>query len=279
MAGTGLFAGVVFLGLSGLSCANEQEPLIVLHTLAGEPSDPNEQGIVQCEYNSGGPVRTSGRFDVRTGVAYQMAPVVLNNLAARVNASNTGVNDSELQLMSEVDIRLNVPSEVRDAMGTDDAGNALPLTFTANIATDSIGPSDEFVAILDVIPADYAVAFQEGIAYGDEVDASVDIIFHATRTGNSRGNAGVLDSRRYSFPISLCNGCLVFSCTCDTNDECELGSETFWGHCGVGADVFGDGFSCSDPLPATGTGATTGDMDDGSTSLPPDPPPTTTATG
>lgn len=278
-AATGLLTSTLLMGLSGLSCANEQEPLIVLYAVLGEKGSTDPLDF-ECTFMLEPDVfHARGSFDVATGSLYTIFPVLSNNLAVRQQMTNSGVNDSELQLASNVDITLNLPSDVRDAMGTGTDGSALPLSFQSNLATQSLNPGDLMGAHIPVIPPEYAVALQSAVGTDELVDVTVDVVYHATRTGNSRGNTGVLDSRAFTFPITLCNGCTVVACSCDENDECVTGTEVFGGFCSPGSDfVPSMPFDCANPF-AGSSGTGTGGDESTSVGLPPDPPPTTTATG
>lgn len=244
-------------------CADEQEALIVLHSIAPTV----EQGSSVCMYDLDSDVfRFAGRMDVRAGDSYELAPVLMNNLPARTASSNnSGVDDSELQLTSSVDITLHLPSDVVADMGPGPDGERLPLSYSVPIATDSLGPGDLYAPLVEIVPQEYSQALAAAIAPGDEVQLSVDIQSHATRTGNSRGNVGVIDARLYSFPIELCNGCMVGYCECTSTNECVTSTELFYTVCGSVQDYYGDPFCVSgvSALGTTGADESTGTAPEG----------------
>lgn len=225
-------------------CAGEQEPLIVLHAVPPEVEEDS------CTWSADSSVHVaSGRLDVAWGSlsSYHLAVVLLNNLlTGTTEGSNTGVEDGELQLESPVDITLRVPRDIVDRMGPGSDGEPLPLSFGVPIATDSLPPGARYVAGLDVVPAEYAEAFAAALEPGDEVQIVAEIVFSATRTGNSRGNLGVIEARAYEFPITLVEGDFAVACECNDAGECEPGTGVPSLLCGNAQDSFGaSGLLCA----------------------------------
>jgi hypothetical protein len=202
---------------------------------------------------------------VSAGTAYFLAPVLRNNLtASTTKGSNTGVEDGELQLLSPVDVTWHLPGDVVDRMGPGRDGERLPLSFPVAIATDSLPPGALYVAGFEAVPAEYAAALVPAIDPGDPQVLTVEIVFHATRTGNSRGNVGVIDSRVYEFPITLNNSGFVESCVCAAG-ECQPETIRYALTCGYAQDVTVSG---DDPCAvATSEGSSSGG--DSSTTIPP----------
>lgn len=235
--------------------------------------DADNPGICTFEVN-GDTSQARGSLDVGAGTPYQLVPVLQNNLVARGAANtNSSVEDSELQLTGEVDVRLNLPDSVREAMGPGFDGEALPLSYTLPIASNSMAPGELLAVPMPAIPAEYAIALQPAIGSGQLIESSVDIVFKATRTGNSVGKVGVIESREFRFPITLCDGCAVLSCTnCQADGTCEPGTEIYADVCGSAQDVLSrfdpDNCAAAPFDPTTGGG---GDGGDGSTGLPPSP--------
>lgn len=186
-----------------------------------------------CEFEVGGEISIlSGTLDVSAGDPYVLAPVLLNNLPSRaVGSTNSGVDDSELQLVSPVDITLNVPSEIARERGLSAAGDAVPLSYGQPIATDSIAPGDETTIVMTIVRPEVSESLAAAIEPGQRVQITAEIQFSASRSGNARGNLGVVDARLYTFPIVLCNGCMVTRCECDASDSCVPGTESFEREC------------------------------------------------
>jgi hypothetical protein len=214
-------------------CRFENTSLVVLHAIPptvedeGCVFDPNSQIIVY-----------RGRLDVAWGTGYLLGVVLSNNLVATTQeGSNTGVEDGDLQLSSPVDVTLHVPRDVADRMGPGPDGQPLPLSFEVPIATSTLRPETEYGMGLVAVPREYAMAFAAAIDPGEEVDITIEVVFHATRTSNTRGNLGVIDSPPFEFPITLVNGGLVAACRCDELGRCEPGTEQPALLCGYAQDV------------------------------------------
>lgn len=212
---------------TGSGCAREQEALIVLRSVAPTVMDDS------CEFEVGGEIGILiGTLDVSAGDPYVLAPVLLNNLPSRaVGSTNSGVDDSELQLSSTVDITLNVPSEIAQERGLSAAGDVVPLSYGQPVATDSIAPGEETTIVMDIVRPDVSESLAAAIEPGQRVQITAEIQFSASRSGNARGNLGVVDARLYTFPIVLCNGCMVTRCECDASDSCVPGTESFEREC------------------------------------------------
>lgn len=263
----GASATALFVAFAA-GCAGEQEPLIILNSVAPTV----DQMADSCIFDAQGDVFISrGLLDVAAGTPYVLGPVLLNNLQARGAANtNSQVEDSELQLTGEVDVKLVLPSEIEDAMGPGSDGEPLPLSYTLATASDSLGPGESAAIPIPVIPAEYATALAAAVPPGDLVESRVELIYHATRTGNSRGNIGEIDSRVYTFPIGLCSGCMIVNCDCSSG-SCEPGTESFATQCGRAQDQAGslDPSDCSAGVGAVGSSS--GDDGAESTTLPPSP--------
>jgi hypothetical protein len=172
-------------------CRIEQEALIVLHSVPP---------LETCGYDAGSDVYvTDGIYDVGGRTGYVLAPVLLNNLvASTAEGSNTGVESGELQLEPDVDVSIHLPADVVDRLPAD-----VSRSFTNYVATDSLDPGERYVTTIDLLSPELIEALPAAIDPGDRVDARVDVRFHVTRTGNSKGEAGVIDARDYSFPLDL----------------------------------------------------------------------------
>lgn len=245
------FVRAVAIGwlVAGSSCAGEQEPVIVLYSVFPEDEcafDPESNDHI-----------TSGRYDVSGRTGYLLGPILQNNLLARTTSgSNTGVEDGELRLETNVDISVHLPADVVDRLPAD-----VSRSFTIYVATDSIGPGQRYAAPLELLSPELVEALPGAVLPGMSEQATVDIVFHVTRTGNTKGDVGVIDAREYTFPLTLCNGCLVVTCDCeDDGVSCIPGTEIHATTCGRTQDPQDDRtFSCL----AEATGSSSGPADDG----------------
>ncbi len=248
----------MFAACAVAGCAGEQEALIVLNVAAPMETEDTQSGDVTCQWMAGGLTLPSGSLDVRSLGPYQMAPVLLNNLLPQAEANNNSSTDNtELQLTDRIDITLNLPSDI---------SIDLPSAYTLPNSTISLSAGDQIVPLIDAIPADYTAALADamsGMESSERVNASVDIVFHATRSANRRGRAGVIDSRAFTFPIELCYGCLLELCTCN-DGACisEPQNDRYFGRCGRAqdADLIGQAFECAAAFPpSTSTSGSTGE--------------------
>lgn len=220
---SGACAVALLVASASTGCAGEQEALIVLHAVAAES---NDQG--GCTFDAGNGVElVRGLLDVQGGTSYLLAPVLFNQLPSQgQNATNSGIDDSEVQLLS-VDVSLSLPSDIADQLSGD-----VSLSHSPPLATNSISPGEQFSAVIEVVPADLTQELAGILTPDDDVTIVADIVYHAARTGNTRGSVGMIDSRNYSFPIQLCVGCLATSCAGCPTGSCEVDFDPFARLCG-----------------------------------------------
>jgi len=213
-------------------CADEQEALIVSHS-------PGFDGYA-CVADPGSDVHLQrGTLDVSFGTPYTLAVVLTNNLVSRPNTTtNTGVENGELQLR-DVDVVLSMSQspEVIDAIAAQDPSF---VEFSQTLASDSLRPGENSGVLVDVISSGASQALQGAISSilgpGSRPIITAELVFHATRTGNSTGSAGVIDARAYTFPIQLCAGCLPTSCDTCSMFQCPT-DPVFVGPCGNAQDA------------------------------------------
>ncbi len=215
--------------------------------------EEQDDGTTPCDFELGGTISvTSGLLDVSAGHGYLLGPILLNNLVSRTSSvTNSGAQNGELQLTGAIDIQLNLTSEIAADF---DASSDLSRSYVVRTGSDSMGPGDELLLPLEVLPGEYAVDLATALAGAAPTDrflSSLDIVFHATRAGNSRGNIGVIDSRVYNFPVQLCNGCARTSCGGDYLTTCDRAQDP----------MLTTALDCSGNMPVgtTGVPPTTGD--------------------
>jgi hypothetical protein len=223
---------IACLGALGTGCADNQETLIVLMAPAWE--------MGECAIQTGSTdALPFGTLDLSFGTPYLMPALLLNNTAQQAtNDNNTGVVSNEIQLLdADVDLSIAQAPEIIDAL--EDMDDAL-VSFNVPLSTNSIPPGEVAGAMVEVIPQQTAVAMGELIqaqfGAGSKLTVEAHVRFHATRTANNVGKVGAIDAREFTFPISVCFGCLLTCSTCP-GAECPVGTTSYAGGvCGNAQD-------------------------------------------
>jgi len=223
-------AALLAVGMAS-SCAQQEEALIVSHSPAfvdGDCfADPSQNTQLQ-----------RGVLDVAYGTAYTLPVVLTNNLGARPGTtSNTGVENGELQLR-DVDVTLTM-EQAPDVLRAVAAQNGAFVEFSQTLASVSLQPGQETGVLVDVITDGASRALRDAIQANLDAGArpivTAEVVFHATRTGNSTGSLGVIDARAYTFPIQVCIGCLPVTCETCPDAQCPPDA-AFVGPCGNAQD-------------------------------------------
>lgn len=234
-----LFVGC---GGDGGGCSIEQEALIVLFVPAF--------GSYTCTADPQSDVSLQrGALDLAYETGYTLPVLLHNNLISRSSmGTNNQVEDGELQLR-DVDIVLSMPDApevIRQVEGEDPSF----VSFTAVLPANSLPPDSTTGVLVDVISSQaapvFAQAFADNLEPVDHPILVVTLVFHATRTGNSRGSLGVIDSREYTFPIELCQACIGVVCSSCPDEVCPAGSAVS-GVCGNAQDLPLYPVSCGPP--------------------------------
>jgi hypothetical protein len=214
-----------------VGCADNQETLIVLMAPAwgmeGECIvDPGAEDALLF-----------GVVDLALKSRYLMPAVLLNNSGEQpVNDNNTGVISNEIQLKSaEITLDSEQEPKLFDGLGSN-------LThFSVSLATNSIAPGQTVGVAVEVIPQATANELAERFA-GHEVGARVtiraNVKFIGTRSGNDVGKIGRVEARDFSFPIELCENCLLYCGGCENPEGCMVTAGSFAGGvCGNAQDL------------------------------------------
>lgn len=226
-----LVVGAALLG----GCSENEESLIVLNA-------PYWQDDGQCVVmpSMDGVSLTNGVLDLSFGTPYVMPATLLNNTPALEEGdNNAGIDTNEIQLL-DADVDLSIPQapEVIDQLRDQDP--AL-ISFNVPLPTVSIFPEQMQTVLVEVIPQPTAVALANALSasFGTSARATIvaRVIFHASRSGNNIGKVGGIDAREFSFPISLCFGCLVTCASCEEG-ACPIGDfNVAGGVCGNAQDL------------------------------------------
>ncbi|MBC8069060.1 MAG: hypothetical protein IAG13_12060, partial [Deltaproteobacteria bacterium] len=192
-----LFAACVSLTAG---CADNQESLLVLYS-PGLGDD--------CTVAPGGDTAlSSGVLDVLFETPYLMSAVLLNNTPSQAsNANNTGVVTNEIKLL-RAEVKLDSPSapDLFDGM---DRNN---YEFSVPLQTISMPPQTEQGLSVQVVPRVTSTALLgvlQGYDPGTRITIRANVEFVGSRSGNDVGRVGEVKSRDFSFPIEICEGCLL----------------------------------------------------------------------
>ncbi|MFO0636230.1 MAG: hypothetical protein U0168_25640 [Nannocystaceae bacterium] len=227
-------AVVSSLALSALTgCADNQESLIVL--MAPLWNDDGDCGVTDST-----DAMLQGTLDLSFGTPYIM-PALLYNQTLKQNAAkkNTGTMSNELQVI-DATVSLQIPQApeiISDLRAQDDA----LVHFDVPLSTNSIPPQSTAGVLVEIVPQQTAVALAtavtEKFGAAARVTLRADVQFHASRSGNTVGRVGEIDARAFSFPVSLCLGCLIDCSTCP-DQMCPAQASSFnGGVCGNAQDL------------------------------------------
>lgn len=223
-------------------CAENQESLIVLMAPAWE------EGCV-ISGDAGAAALPYGTLDLSFGTPYAMPAILQNNTGEGATVNNSGVDSNEIQLLdADVDLSMAQAPEIIDALR--DRNEAL-VSFNVPLSTNSIGAGDTQGVLLEVIPQQTSAALADEItaAFGAQAKLTVEaeVQFHGTRSGNNIGKVGGIDAREFSFPISVCFGCLQTCAGCP-GGVCPVGDfEWAGGVCGNAQDLVVFPAACEAP--------------------------------
>lgn len=228
--------GILVVGAALIvGCAENEESLLVLN--APLWADDGEC-IVQPAAD--GLSLTNGVLDLSFGTPYVMPATLLNNSPMQdASENNAGVDTNEIQLLdADVDLSMAQAPEIIDALRDMDDGL---VSFNVPLPTVSIFPEQLQSVLVEVIPQPTSMALAEalGAAFGASARVTIvaRVVFHASRSGNTIGKVGGIDAREFSFPISLCFGCLV-TCTSCEEAMCPVGDFAIAGGvCGNAQDL------------------------------------------
>lgn len=188
-------------------CVDEQEILIVQQAIP--PSDADA-----CTFDSAEEtIQFNTVYDVFGGTGAVVGFVVLNQVLGRSgDSTNQGVDTSEVQLL-DVEVTLEsaqVPGLIDDLAGR----NPAFVEFSQPLTTVSLPGGGTTVVGVEVIPA---ATSNEMATYLNQqlTDAAINVgltatvVVRAERSGNTSGQIGIIESRAYTHPITVCRGCLV----------------------------------------------------------------------
>jgi hypothetical protein len=200
------------------ACAGEQESLIVTHAPIWPASG---DCVVDAGQNTG---MLSGTLDLSFGTPYMMPAILVNQLAPQqAGNQNSGIDNSEVQL-SSADVDLELPQAPDIIGGLSEINDAL-VDFRVPLATVSIPGGARHGVAVEVVPRATALALAEDVARFQPDTPIVEgaptvlrllanVTFNASRTGNTSGRIGTVQSRTFSFPIDVCIGCMIDCSTC-----------------------------------------------------------------
>lgn len=215
-----VFAGLAALTASNSACAQDQETLIITQALWLSDT---------CAVDPGATPLAGLTADVYYEGALALGLAVSNNASPNEN-SNTGLDDSEIQLL-DADISLSFTG-----------GGLSTSAYNFPIPTDSIA-GGQTQGVLIQIPGDIVASMRETMAANpDTVEfLDIEVVINARKASQvGTGKLGEIKSRAFSFPLEICYNCLGL---CFEATDCggEEGSPTL---CPSPTDWFG---SCGFP--------------------------------
>lgn len=203
---------MLLLATAALSsgCADNQETLIVLFA-------PLWKDDGSCTIDSSAEdALLHGTLDLAFKTPYIMPALLLNNSGDQ-RTNNTGVESNEIQII-DAEVTLDSPQDPELLANIGDAYTH----FTAALSTNSIKPGETIGLGVEVIPQgtvnELAKAFADMPA-GAKVTVRANVVFNGTRSGNDVGKVGRVKARDFSFPINLCNECLLYCGGCTDADD------------------------------------------------------------
>jgi hypothetical protein len=206
---------VLSLGLGALApaCVQEQDFLIVERAVWFDGSDT-------CTLTASSSTPLTMVADVAFVTRIGMGFVITNKQSPNPG-SNTGIDDSEVMLeRAEVSLSFS---------GGAIAGGEFEVTLPSNsIAGGSSQP------VLVQIPTAVTDSLRASMSPGQFESLEMQVVFVGRRNGQvGSSRLGEVETRTFTYPIEICNGCLV-----DCSD-CELcPTPTEWvGVCGFAQDT------------------------------------------
>ncbi len=220
------------LALLASACAENQESLIVINAPAWGDG---------CTVGAGGGDvgLPFGVLDVAFDTRYLMPALLLNNTSVR-GPNNAGIETNEVQLLdADVDLSSTNAPEFIDALRASDENL---VSFNVPLATVSILPGETQGVLVEVISGSAAVALRDemnsrGFDEDTRITLEATIVFHASRSGNTRGEVGGIEAREFRFPIQVCLGCLIDCSGCDEGECPPDYTSVAGGICGNAQDL------------------------------------------
>ena len=196
-----VFAGLACL-VGNTGCVQDQETLIIERAVWFDDSCTLQAGT-----NSS---LASLTADVSfTGTELAFGVIVTNN-AITSPGSNTNLDDSEIY-MESVDVTLGFSG-----------GGLATSGFNVPLPTDSLRGGDSQTFLIRV-PTDVAASISSQLGEGETEILEVEVVFNARKNASvtENGKLGTIQSRAYTFPLNVCNGCLR---TCLSAMDCPNGT-------------------------------------------------------
>lgn len=191
--------------LASIGCVEDQE-LLVIRGAYGLDDTCTLDDTVRL---------SSDTIDVSVNAPFALGLLVAN-LQTGNGGSNTGIEDDGEIKLQYAEVRLSL------ADGTTPAG--LESGFEVLIPTDSI-PSDSELGVVVTVPSTVTQSLQGSVTAGalPILEMSVILVGNRTSPAVAGGKLGEVRSREYSFPFTLCNGCLgcVTDCNLPQSSDCS----------------------------------------------------------
>lgn len=230
---------VVLVSLGGVllaGCADQAESLIVTQAPAWTSTDCNIDPATDIAL-------ARGYLDVVWGTPYLLPLSVLNNLSDTQRGSTTQVTN-EIRL-SDADVELTATDD-RLFAGIDPAF----LQFNVPLASISIEPNETVGVTVEAISSTVTEQLNVNLAaIGANASATLvaSVVIHGEESGGSVGKVGEVDAREFTFPIQICQGCLLTCETCPDGQCPATYTDFVGGICGNAQDLYLAPSTCEVP--------------------------------
>lgn len=154
-----------------------------------------------------------GVLDISQGTPYLLPLAVFNNLQSQnTSSSNAGIITNEIQLR---DASVELDSE--DAPALMDPLTDANKDFDVTLASDSVAPGEAVGVAVEVIGRDASSKLRDQLRTLGDIQPHVNatVVVHGLRSGNTAGKIGIIDAREFTFPIRICDGCLLTCAGCE----------------------------------------------------------------
>lgn len=184
------------------SCAQDQETLIVRGAISFDDECMLDDSVRLA----------SDTLDVAIDAPFALGLLVAN-VSTQNSSSNTGIEDDGEIKLEYAEVRLSFS-------GGNPAG--FESEFEVTIPSDSI-PSGEELGVMVTVPASVTQALRGSVAPGQLPTLEMSVTLVGQRTSPAgNGKLGEVRAREYTFPFTLCNGCVpcVSACGLPQSSDC-----------------------------------------------------------
>lgn len=228
----------------GCAGPGEEESLII-------EGSPLRAADAECIVDpSTGGWSSGGILDVSFGTPYSLGLAVKSQLLTS-GAVGSGTENGEVSLLdAQIQLRSDQLPQLIEQLAAADPSF---VHFTDAIASQSLAPGATLGVAVQPITAASSQAISSRIPNdGTQIELVSTVVIRAKRTGAAGdvGDIGIVTSREFDFPITVCNGCLQTCATCE-NFQCPVAASGFFsgGICGNAQDTLLIPIECGGEAP------------------------------